>query len=187
MISQTDPDLLSELYQTLTGENEPPVSCLRHKEEDGGGGGRGTATLRRRTRSTLPLSNHDLNSRNTSTNAREARTCSGCGITGTGGPKKSGEPGGVSRSAVRRGSGAATRGVGLKGRRLGTPTKAAGDSRLPELKSARRVSPRKDPPKPAQKEVPLSEDQQRALDLVMHGKSIFFTGEPWPLVSKVSG
>lgn len=69
---------------------------------------------------------------------------------------------------------------GVKERRMGTPTKAStGGSRVPERKSTRRVSPRKEASAAAgkKKEPTLSADQRRAVDLVLDGKSVFFTGE----------
>ncbi|CAM9643345.1 unnamed protein product [Ascophyllum nodosum] len=62
-----------------------------------------------------------------------------------------------------------------KERRMGTPTKSE-CARVPERKSTRKFSPQKNgkPVPPA--ELPLSKDQQKVVDLVAAGKSIFFTG-----------
>ena len=70
-----------------------------------------------------------------------------------------------------------------KERRMGTPTKSECLC-VPERKSTRKFSPQKNgkPVPPA--ELPLSKDQQKVVDLVAAGKSIFFTGEPLARFSK---
>lgn len=64
-----------------------------------------------------------------------------------------------------------------KGRKLGTPTKASVCARLPEQKSTRKTSPRKKYAASAPRELSLSSDQQKVVDFVLSGKSVFFTGE----------
>lgn len=70
--------------------------------------------------------------------------------------------------------------VRAKERRMSTPTKSTG-TRVPERKCTRKVSPQKGGAEvgPA-REFSLSKDQQKAIDLVAEGKSVFFTGE-WPV------
>lgn len=47
--------------------------------------------------------------------------------------------------------------------------------RVPDRKTARKISPQKKAALP--KAFLLSEDQQRAVDLAVEGKNVFFTGE----------
>lgn len=194
MLSEAEPALLTELCATLMRESTP-----NNKSNDGDArrNTTPTATTHRAAPTARPLQQHPRTIRATTpapfaqrrrqVTAGVRKAGATAGSTDRGGPLGSRSVNAnngyaASSSAGIGGGGGSGNGEGLrpnnKGRRLdGTPTKAVGgsDSGGVARKSTRKVSPKKGARAP--RELYLSKDQQRAVDLVVEGKSVFFTGE----------
>ncbi|CAM9891123.1 unnamed protein product [Ectocarpus fasciculatus] len=175
MLSEADPIQLGELCDTLVGEN----SSSRRSP----GSATATTTTAARARAQPPPRSH-----------RAPPTAGGCPgsrptsavVQGRGGTSagplapRSVNANMRSPTGQERGGDNVPRGD-KKGRRMGVPVDrppgAVGEGgRGAARKSTRKVSPKKSaegrgPPR----EVALSEDQQRAVDLVVGGRSVFFT------------
>ncbi|CAN0109584.1 unnamed protein product [Pylaiella littoralis] len=153
MMSEADPAQLSKLCATLAGENS-----------------------------------YDNNNKNSRQNSPPTRTTAATRREGGGGGGRStvlsGRRGGtstaggplVSRSANARPTSSSSRRRGRRGRRRGEG--GQGGTRGGAQKRTRKVSPKKNSKEaPSPRQLPLSEDQQRAVNLVVENqKSIFFTG-----------
>lgn len=199
MMREADPALLAELLSSLLGTGREDSRNNSNNDENIGGRGRritgkftnsistsrtttqtGAAGAKKLTTALGPLQPRDYNSpvyrglRATTPPRRMLNTGLAAAGKGVDGVRRvaGGAPVGTSRDA------------GLKGRKMGTPTKESVGSRLPERKSTRRNSPQKNPHGGGSgvrggactREVVLSKDQQQAVDLVLEGKSVFFTG-----------
>lgn len=204
MMSEADPALLAELCSALLGEEEEVRH--EENAAPGGVRARSSATKttkitptssrtlpsgaaggRRRVTALGPLQRRDQNSMGENHMNRQALrattpTLKAQSAAAVGKGASCAVWGSTAAAAASRGSAAGV--AGLKGRRMCTPTKASVGSRLPERKSTRMVSPQKNGGGggsqiggESKKELSLSKDQQRAVDLVLEGKSIFFTGE----------
>lgn len=194
MISKADPTLLADLCATLLRENDAPPApappkalppTMAQARPVVGGVGQIKATGGRATPAGLrPLGHQSVNSagvRRLGVGVRPRpsvnSTAVGMGVSAAAGVSSAAFRGGG--VGVEVGEGGAGAGKGSR-RRMCTPTKASVGGRVPERKTTRVVSPPKGNGVPAAaarpKELALSEGQQRAVDLVADGKSVFFTG-----------
>lgn len=172
MISETDPAILADLYATLVGEKDPTASRTSATKENDPGARSKLAHKRR----TAPLGVRDRNALASVSISKTKVSCRGKSLA-TETLKTGGDTGNASRDLGGRGSGTDTQGPRRKGRPIGTPTKGSVETLEPDPKAARRISPRKSPSSNGRGDFRLSDDQQKAVDLVLDGKSIFFTGE----------
>lgn len=177
MLSEADPVLLGELCDTLVGENSSShTSNTTNNSRRSPGSATASSTAARARAQPQPRCH------------RAPAATSGCTRRR---PPAAVVPGPLAPRSVNanvrsptgqeRGADNVHQRGDKKGRRMGVPA-----DRPPEAaeeggvarKSTRKVSPKKSaggrgPPR----EVALSEDQQRAVDLVGGGRSVFFTGE----------
>ncbi|CAM9648376.1 unnamed protein product [Ectocarpus sp. 12 AP-2014] len=184
MLSEADPVLLGELCDTLVGENSSShTSNTTNNSRRSPGSATASTTAARARAQPQPRSHRAPAATSGCTRRRPpAAVVPGKGGTSAG-PLAPRSVNASLRSPTgqeRGGDNVHQRGD-KKGRRMGVPA-----DRQPEAaeewgvarKSTRKVSPKKSaegrgPPR----EVALSEDQQRAVDLVVGGRSVFFTGE----------
>lgn len=198
MMREADPALLAELLSSLLGTARE--GAPNNNDENVG------SRARRITgKSTSSISTSRTTTRTSAVCAKNKTTALGPlqprdqnspvyrGLRATTPPRRIVNTGlaaaGKGVGGIRRTAGGAaigtSRDAGMKGRRMGTPTKDSVGDRLPERKSTRRNSPQKNPGGGGNgvrggirtRGVMLSKDQQQAVDLVLEGKSVFFTGE----------
>lgn len=189
MLSEAEPALLTELCATLMRENNNSEGDVR-RNTNSTATTHGAATPKARSWQQQPRTIRVTTS--TSFAQRRRQTTAGVGKTGAsvstgrGGPLGSRRVNANNGCASSSSDGLGTGGRGgngetlrpnNKGRRLdGTPTKSTGGGGGDVAhKSTRKASPKKGTRAP--REMSLSEDQQRVVDLVVEGKSVFFTGE----------
>lgn len=171
MMREADPRLLEELCDTLTGENSH-ASPLRRSAPSALPRSRSSAARVRRTRPVTAIQAREKQpSRSSSSGPLRPRDVNAASKASGSFSTPSSSLGVAQTSAMVR----------AKERRMGTPTKATG-TRVPDRKCTRKASPQKGGAETgAAREFSLSKDQQKAVDLVAEGKSVFFTGErPFP-------
>lgn len=202
MLSEAEPALLTELCATLMREDTTTTTTTTKDKDNVRRNTTSTATATRAAPKARSLQQQQRTTRATTSAScaqRRQQTVAGVGTAGANGAGARGPLGSRSANANDGGCAAMNSSTGAggrrggspsegprqsnKGRRLdGTPTKPAGGSggggrsgSGAACKSTRKESPKKGVRAP--REMPLSEDQQRAVDLVADGKSVFFTGK----------
>ncbi|CAM9900247.1 unnamed protein product, partial [Ectocarpus sp. 4 AP-2014] len=184
MLSEADPVLLGELCDILVGENSSSHTSNTTNSSRRSPGSATASTTAARARAQPQPQSHRASGATSGCTRRRPPAAEVSGRGGTpAGPLAPRSVNAIVRSPTgqeRGGDNVHQRG-NKKGRRMGVPAdglpEAAEDGGVGR-KSTRKVSPKKSaggrgPPR----EVALSEDQQRAVDLVVGGRSVFFTGE----------
>lgn len=171
-MSEADPGLLAALCAALLGEVMTPDPLGKNSGKVDNVGGQEKSS----SRSTRTAASRRLGP----LRARDQNVA--LQTFGMGGTKANAEGSGSCSGGVIA-SAAGVAGVCVKGRRMSTPTTSTTGSCTPERKSTRRHSPQKGGSGSVKtKEISMSKDQEKAVDLVLEGKSVFFTGKCGRLV-----